>query len=411
VDANPGAGLRLLTFTTLYPNTAQPTHGVFVENRLRHLVETGLVRSTVLAPVPFFPSGHQRFGAWARYARVPASECRHGLAIYHPRWLSIPRFGMSVAPALLFASAVPVMRALQRRGRRFDAIDAHYLYPDGIAAVQLGRAFGVPVIVTARGSDVTELPNHTVPRRWITWALAQADALIGVSAALSARLVALGADPAKVTTLRNGVDTSLFTPPVDRVATRAALGLHGPTLLSVGHLITRKGHDRVIAALMDLPENVVLLIAGEGPLQAELERQAARLGLAARVRFLGSIPHECLAAVYGAADVLVLASSREGWANVLLEAMASGTPVVASPIPGNDEVVASSDAGHLAPANTPAGIASAVMALLADPPSRAATRAYAERFGWDETSRGQIEVFQRVLRVRSANGATFGQVA
>ncbi len=411
MDGGRGAALRLLTFTTLYPNAAQPNHGVFVENRLRHLVGTGLVRSTVLAPVPFFPSSHERFGGWARYARVPTTECRHGLAIHHPRWLSIPRLGMSAAPALLLASAVPALRALQRQGRTFDAIDAHYLYPDGIAAIQLGRAFGLPVIVTARGSDVTELPDHIIPRRWITWALAQADALVGVSAALSARLVALGADPAKVCTLRNGVDTSLFVPPVDRIATRAALGLRGPTLLSVGHLITRKGHDRAIAALTDLPQNVGLLIAGEGPLRADLEQHAIRLGVAARVRFLGAIPHECLPTVYGAADVLVLASSREGWANVLLEAMASGTPVIASPIPGNDEVVASPEAGLLALANTPPEIASAVLKLLADPPPRAATRAYAERFGWDETSRGQIEVFRRVLQVRSANGVTFGQVA
>ena len=304
---------------------------------------------------------------------------------------------MSLAPLLMYAAALPVLRRLLAAGLAVDAIDAHYLYPDGVAAVRLGRTLGLPVVVTARGSDVTQFPDYAGPRRMIRWAIRRADALIAVSAALGARLVELGAEPARVTVLRNGVDLAQFRPPPERDAARTALGIAGPTLLSVGHLIPRKGHDRVITALTRLPEPVRLLIAGDGPLAGELRALAARLGVAGRVRFLGTVPHAGLAAVYGAADALVLASSREGWANVLLEAMACGTPVVASPIPGNDEVVAAPAAGLIAAENTPAGLAAAVSALLAAPPTRAATRAYAEAFGWDETSAGQLAVFRRVL--------------
>jgi glycosyltransferase involved in cell wall biosynthesis len=166
----------------------------------------------------------------------------------------------------------------------------------------------------------------------------------------------------------------------------------GSILATVGHLIERKGHDLVIEALPALP-GATLLVAGDGPERASLERRAGRLGVAGRVRFLGRIDHDRLRQVYNAADILVLASSREGWANVLLEAMACGTPVVASDIWGTPEVVADPAAGLLMAARAPAALADAVRRLLARPPTRAATRHYAEGFDWQATTAGQIELF------------------
>ncbi len=385
--------VRLLTFTTLFPNAARPNHGIFVENRLRHLLATGQATARVLAPVPWFPSRAAIFGDWARHAGVPRHEQRHGIAIDHPRYPVIPRLGMSLAPFLLAAASRRALRGFDMPA--FDLIDAHYLYPDGVAAIRLGAALGLPVVITARGSDVTQLPDHAIPRRLIQDAIGRAAALIAVSAALKQRLIELGAAPEQVTVLRNGVDTQAFRP-VDRAAARAALGVSGTVLVSVGALIPRKGHDRTIAALAQLP-GATLLIAGDGPERARLAAQAAALGVADRVRLLGPIAHAELPACYAAADVSVLASAREGWANVLLESMACGTPVVASNIPGNPEVVQERPAGLIAPDNTPAGIAAGVRDLLADPPDRAATRAYAERFGWEETSRGQLTLFRHVL--------------
>ena len=349
----------------------------------------------MLAPVPFFPFRGERFGAWGRFARIPSREERHGLVIHHPRYPVIPRIGMSVAPLLLYLASRRALARLVAAGLAFDLIDAHYVYPDGVVAVWLGRHFGKPVVITARGSDLTELPNYAVPRRFIRAALARADGLIGVSSALRERLIELGADPSRTVTLRNGVDTVAFQP-VDRAAARAALGLTRPTLISVGSLIERKGHRLTIEAMLELPD-FELLIVGEGPERATLEMQIARLGLGARVRLLGGRPHAELPNYYGAADAMVLASSREGWANVLLESMACGTPVVASNIPGNPEVVQEWAAGLVIEANTPAGIAAGVRRLFAGPPSRAATRTYAERFSWDETSAGQLALFRRVV--------------
>jgi teichuronic acid biosynthesis glycosyltransferase TuaC len=391
--------LRLLTFSTLFPNAARPNHGVFVENRLRHLVASGAATSTVIAPVPWFPSAAPRFGDWGRHARAPRAEERNGLAVLHPRYPVLPRIGMTLAPWLLFRALLPVLRAMHARDP-VDAIDAHYLYPDGVAAVWLGRQLGVPVVVTARGTDVTLIPRYALPRRLIRGAIRDAAALIAVSAALKQGLVELGATPEKVTVLRNGVDTTLFRPPVDREAARRTLGLSKPTLLSVGLLIERKGHHHTIAAMRQLPE-FELLIVGEGPEQARLAGLVERYGLGETVRLLGPRPHGDLPLLYGAADALVLASSREGWANVLLEAMACGTPVVASNIPGNPEVVRQAAAGVIAAANTPDGFAAAVRRLFAAPPTRAATRAYAEQFGWEETTAGQLAVFRKVQMRRT----------
>ncbi|WAC75939.1 glycosyltransferase family 4 protein [Roseateles sp. SL47] len=392
--------MKLLTFSTLYPSAQMPSHGIFVETRLRHLVGSGQVTSRVVAPVPWFPFKAERFGEYARFATTPKDEMRHGLAVSHPRFIRLPKVGMSSAPYTLAWTALRAARALQRAGEDFDLIDAHYFYPDGVAAAMVAKALGKPLVITARGTDINLIPAYSFPRKLILRAAAQADAMVTVCAALKDELVHLGADAAKIHVLRNGVDLTLFHPG-GRDAARTALGLAPGrfTLASVGHLIERKGHELVIAALAELPD-VDLLIAGAGPEEAALRRRAAELGVTDRVRFLGPLPQSRLREVYVGADALVLASSREGWANVLLEAMACGTPVAASNVWGTPEVVASPEAGELMLQRTAAGVAAAVRALRAAPRDRTATRRYAEQFSWEATTQGQIDLFQRVLAAR-----------
>ena len=325
---------------------------------------------------------------------------RHGQRVLHPRYVALPRIGMYTGPWALLRAGRAALAQLLAEGARFDAIDAHYLYPDGVAAAWLARETGLPVVITARGSDISQLPNFALPRQLIGAALREADALIAVSAGLAEGLIALGAAPGKVTVLRNGVDLAAFAPPTDRAALRAELGLSGPVILSVGHLIERKAHHHVIGALADLP-GASLLIAGEGPERRALVALAERLGVAERVHMLGARPHAELAKLYGAADALVLASTREGWANVMLEAMACGTPVVAGPAWGSREAISAPEAGLVLDEVGPGPIATALRRLLANPPARRATRAHAERFDWDETTRGQAELFGQVLAGRS----------
>ena len=398
--ALPRVGVpRILTFTTLYPNSVAPSHGVFVENRLRHLVSSGRVSARVVAPLPWFPSSAPIFGRYGSYAKAARHQERFGLAIEYPRYPVVPKLGMILAPLLLFMAALPVLRRL-RDEQDFDLIDAHYFYPDGVAAAMLGRALGKPVVITARGTDINLIPQHALPRRMIAWAADQAAGMVTVSEALRREMIALGLPAHRIRTLRNGVDLAMFQPTA-RDETRARLGLTGPTLLSVGHLIERKGHHLAIEALTKLP-TYTLLIAGDGPERAKLEAQATSLGVAARAKFLGSVAHHELKQIYSAADALVLASSREGWPNVLLEAMACGTPVVASNVWGAPELVCDPAAGVLMPSRSTDGVVAGIDALFAALPARDATRRFAERYSWDETTAGQLQLFDEVLALHRA---------
>lgn len=395
--------MKLLTFSTLFPNTEQPNHGIFVETRLRYLLASGKAESRVVAPVAWFPFKHPRFGTYARNARVPAAEVRHGIDVQHPRYLLLPKIGMELAPMMMAQSVKPAIGRIIDEGYDFDAIDAHYFYPDGVAAVMLGKYFNKPVVITARGTDINLIPQYKLARKMILWAASRASGIITVCNALKDEMVQLGVAASAITPLRNGVDLQRFQR-ADRAAARAKLGMTGFTLLSVGLLDQRKGHDVTIKALSMLPE-VHLMIAGSGPDRAKLEALAAQLGVADRVSFLGAVPQTELTGYYNAADALVLASSREGWANVLLESMACGTPVVASNVWGTPEVVTAPVAGVLMGERTPRGLADAVNQLRANYPSHAATRRYAEDFSWDDTTQGQLDLFSRIIGGHGSQGA------
>lgn len=374
------ARLRVLTFTTLYPNAEKPNHGVFVENRLRQTLARHDMAASVLAPVPFFPSTSDVFGSYAKFARVPERETRHGLLVHHPRYLSIPKIGMTVAPWLLYRGALAACRQLQFDRSTIDVIDAHYFYPDGVAAAMLSRALGLPFVVTARGTDLNVLPSFPRVRRQIVWAAEQAAALVTVSGALRERLTSLGVGRQNSIVLRNGVDLELFTPR-DRVQARKKFGVDGFTLVSVGNLVSLKGHELAIEAMAGLPD-CSLLIAGGGPLRDALQAKIEALGLARRVRLLGELPHSQLPELYAAGDVSVLMSEREGWANVLLEAMACGTPAIATRVGGNAEIITGPDAGMLLAERSVRALVEAVGAFRQRGEARAAVRAHAEKFGW-----------------------------
>lgn len=390
--------IRTLLFSTLYPSSTRAGHGIFVETRLRELLRTGEVETKVLAPVPWFPSTDARWGDHATMAATPARERHNGIDVLHPRYLVVPKVGMTVAPALLAAASIGPLRRLIREGFDFDVIDAHYFYPDGVAAAMLARLVGKPLAITARGSDLNLIPQHALPRRMIRWAARRADASIGVCAALVDVLRGWNIEPARLHVMRNGVDLERFRP-LPQAQARCELGQYGtPLVLSVGHLIERKGHHLVIDALQVLVarhSQAHLVIVGTGEERQQLERHARERGVHARVTFAGAVPNDQLARWYSAADVLVLASSREGWANVLLEAMACGTPVVATDIWGTPEVV-NSGVGALVRERSGVAIATAVQRQLDAPLDRTAVRVYAEGFGWEPTSRAQLSLFRRL---------------
>jgi glycosyltransferase involved in cell wall biosynthesis len=382
--------MRILTFTNLYPSTAQPRHGIFIEHRVRQLVASGEVSVRVIAPQPWVPAAGRLFGRYSALARVPATEIRDGVRVWYPRFFAVPKLTSWINPLLMALSVLPLARRLQRESD-FDLIDAHFFYPDGAAAVLLGLWLGKPVAVTARGTDINIFPDYAVPRRWIRWVARRASALITVSASLRDALMRLGVARERVSVLRNGVDLELFTP-VDRDTARDELRLDGPVMISVGHLIPDKGHQFVIEALPQLP-GTSLLIAGDGPMRAQLEALAVRLGVVERIRWLGTLSQQQLARHYAAADITLLVSKIEGMPNVLLESLACGTPVVATNVGGNGEIVNARVAGMLIDERSAAAVAGAVGKLLQAKHDRSAVRRHAEQFGWAPTTQGLLNLF------------------
>ncbi len=295
---------------------------------------------------------------------------------------------------------LPLLRRQIADGQDFELVDAHYFYPDGVAAVMLGQALRRPVVVTARGSDLNIIASHPIPRGWIRWAARRAAGLVTVSSGLKRRLVALGAPAPRVRVLRNGVDLCRFRP-VDRQSLRRSLRLFGPILLAVGDLVPLKRHRLLVEALVELP-GVNLVIVGEGPAKGAIAALARRHNLADRVHLLGELPQDRLPEIYSAADLLLLPSEHEGWPNVLLESMACGTPVVVSNIDGVADIVRAPEAGRILDPTTPATIATAVREFLVTPPARADTCRWARRFDWQSTTRGQIALFREICRERAA---------
>lgn len=406
---NARSPVRTLLFSTLFPSSARPGHGIFVEARLRELLKSGQVETKVVAPVPWFFSTAPRFGEYARMAGTPGRETHNGVDVLHPRYLLLPKVGMTLAPFMLALGALPAVRTLLDEGFDFDVIDAHYYYPDGVAAAMLARHFGKPFVVTARGTDLNLIPQYTLPRKMMQWAAKQATVSIGVCSALVDVLREWHIDEDRLRVMRNGVDLVRFAP-MHPAEARATLGLSGaPLLLSVGHLIERKGHRFAIEALAKLlatHHDARLVIIGEGEERKALSDLCEGLGVSSQVKFTGALPNAELFKWYSAADALILASSREGWANVLLESMACGTPVVATRIWGTPEVVASDVAGRLVDRRDGSAFADAVLSLLQNYPDRSRVRAYAEQFSWQNTTDAQIAMFQRIAgRVASTTNA------
>ena len=398
--------MKILTISSLYPNNRDPKHGIFVETRLKHLrKDYPQVSAVVIAPVPWFPFSNERFGEYSKFAGVVDSETRDGVEVYHPKYLVIPKLGMHLTPWLMARSIRKCIKRLIAEGHTFDLIDGHYFYPDGVAIAKVAAEFSIPFTCTARGTDINLIPQYPVARQRILDVFAKAKHLMAVCKALAEEMIALGAPKSKVTVLRNGVDLELFKASDDeqkqQFRKQLPVPTSGPLLLSVGWLIERKGHYLVIAALAELPD-AQLVIAGNGPDLAELQQLAQKLGVSERVHFTGALAQNQLSQYYQAADALILASSREGWANVLLEAMASGTAVVATNIWGTPEVVAAPEAGILVE-RTSKDIANGVRTLLAALPNRASTRRYAEQFTWKQTSSGQFEIFSQIIKTQSMN--------
>jgi teichuronic acid biosynthesis glycosyltransferase TuaC len=391
--------MHVLTFTTLFPNSRQPFHAPFVRTRMENFIRLHGFRWSVVAPVPWFP--RLPFRTSARYdamARVPALEEDRGYPVYHPRYLVTPRYGMRWYGAWMAAGARATVEEIHAR-HPVDLIDGHYVYPDGAAAVALGAELGIPVVLSARGTDLNVFPDIRPVRPLMIDSLERCRTLICVSRDLKAKALALGMPEGKIHVIGNGIDAEKFQPG-DRAAARAALGLPAaaPIFLSVGNLIEGKGFHIAIEALAGLArKDALLYVAGQGPMRARLEAQAAALGIADRVKLLGPVPNAALPEWYRAADVFLLPTAREGWPNVVTEAQACGLPAVATRVSGLPDIVTDSSLGLLVDDRGVAAFRATMDAALATRWDRARIAQAGRARTWEKVSEELLGVFTEAV--------------
>lgn len=392
--------LRVLSLSTVFPRPAEPAHGIFVARRLESLSRLAEVR--VIAPVPVFEYG-KGFRERSKPGEVPAARQMGAIPVLHPRWIYPPAGGVLNA-CWLAARLLPILHSLAR-AHPFDLIDAHFGYPDGIAASILAAAMGVPFTITLRGNE-TMHTQHAFLRGAMARAVCRASRVITVSEPLREFAISLGAAPERVRTIPNGVDAATFAPQNGAQA-REKYGIAPDEkfVLCAGALIERKGHHFAIRALAEVlrrRSDVRLVIAGgagrEGFYESRLRDEVRALGLEGRVKFAGPVPPAELAGLMSAADVFCLASLREGWPNVVHEALACGCPVIASKVGGVPEMIPDGESGTIIPCRDQQALNAALQAALDRTWNRAAISEKARERSWEQVA---AEVFTELEQVRA----------
>jgi glycosyltransferase involved in cell wall biosynthesis len=398
--------LSILTFTSLFPNSIDPTHGVFIEQRMKHVAALGH-KVTVVAPVPLAPPG-------SAFAKVPRFEQIDGIDIYHSRYPLVPKVSMPFHGTLMRVGARGLVHHLHHE-KRFDLVDAHYVYPDGFAGVKLANLLGLPSVVSARGSDINLFTTFATIRPQIQWTLQNAAATIAVSDGLKQKMLELGIEESKIQVIGNGVDAGNFRPQ-DRAESRRKLGIPpaAQVLVCVAGLVETKGHAILLEAVASLQSNrpdLRLYCIGKGKLLQQLTEKASSLGLtgngfAGNVTFTGSLPHDDLPYWFSAADLSCLISSREGCPNAVAESLACGCPVVGSDIPGISELVSNQWLGILT-SREPSAVAAAIDQALATSWDRQKVAAAMQNRTWKNVAQEVEAVFYRALGSPKVKGVPF----
>jgi len=379
--------VRLLIVTNQFPFPGETSRGTFNANQFLELPAD--IDVHVVVPVPF-RQWRRSYGAvhdWGRcrvrylpfYYPPGFAQGWHGDAYYLSLLIGARRWLSDVDPEVVLGS---------------------FLYPDGYAAARLAAAMHVPLVLKAHGSDVNQKSAAPALRRGIGRALGQAAAVVVVSAALRQQLELLGTSRDKIKVVYNGVNTAAFSPQ-DRAACRAQLGLPeaGRLALFAGNLKADKGAVDAVHAICRLNADGVparLVIVGDGAAATEMRRVVEQCGAQDLLLWQGRRPHRELATFMNAVDVLVLPSHAEGVPNVVLEALACGTPVVATAVGGIPEVLYEA-AGALVPARDITALAHAMGEVFNRPFDRAAIRAQVAHLSWPGSAAQLADVLRSAV--------------
>jgi len=384
--------MRILTFTSLFPNRMNPDFGIFIFNRTSHLAKREGNVVEVVAPVPYFPN-FLKWTARGSVVSIPPTEQIGNLQVHHPRYLLVPKVSMPLHGLLMYAGCMSYVKRLHQKCR-FDCIDAHYVFPDGLAAVLIGSSLGIPVVVSARGTDIHTFQGFTTVRPQICWALRHAAGVIAVSDSLARMVRDLEPGLKDAQTIGNGVDGHRFFPE-DQQTAREKLGLdlQDKIIVSVAALKYVKGPDLLVRAAALLKESFAggkVLFVGVGPELESLQQLAEQLDCADICQFVGPVPNDQLRTYFSAANVSCLASRREGWPNVILESLACGTPVVATAVGAVPQLLADRELGAIVDP-TPEAIHAGLSRALQQEWNPETLSAFAQGHTWENVA-ARVEV-------------------
>ena len=400
--------MRIAFVTTFFPNAAEPHRAIFIRNLA--VAVSSRADLAVVSPVPWAPRFPQR-PRWTRLRSVPRERLDIFGPVLHPRFLPIP--GVGAANGISYG--LGILGALSRvKMRGVDLLHVHCAFPDAAGVAIAAGALGLPYVMTAHGSDINVYSKALAIRPQIRFAMRRARAVIGVSRPIVAEIRRLLPNP-HTPVLQvpcAGVNRDVFSPR-DPHEARAALGVsqEGRLIVFAGQLVPIKGLGTLVEAwarLRDrgrLASRDRLAIVGEGPLRADLEQKARAAHVSESVTFVGEIEQRALSDWLAAATVFCLPSRNEGTPNVIVEALASGRPVVASAVGGIPDLIAEGVNGFLTPALDPEKLADSLERALAADWSSTRIAATAAEYGWDRIAERNVRVYEQALNARSGEAA------
>jgi len=392
--------MEVLTITSLFPNNKMPDFGNFIFKRMKAF-SNQINNVTVIAPVPYLPYFIKN-RKWESYKEVKKYEIREGIEVYHPRYPFFPKISMPLHGLFMWLGIQKLAATLCRR-KKIDIIDGHFIYPDGLAAVLTAKTLKMPVVLSARGSDINGYKKLKTIKPLIQYALKGSDKIISVCEGLKADMVEMGIKGEMIKVIPNGIDVRKFAVlGREKMRIKLEIPVGAKIILSVGGLIKRKGFDLLITAfskVIQKDKDLRLYIIGEGPERSSLQKIIDNYRLEKTVRLVGHVPNDDLASWYSAADVFCLTSSREGWANVLMESLACGTPVVATNVYGAPEIVTNSNVGILVERSIESVAKGLVDALGKNWDSRIIRR-HVEKRTWNVVANEVEEVFKNVISIK-----------
>jgi len=385
---------KVLIITNLFADPFGPTRATFNQQQFGRLSEQMDV--TVMVPVSWVPFIKNPRAYW-RLKRE--TQARWPNADYVIFWY-VPGVARGLHSVFLFLSLL-LQRFPTLFLKRWDCMLGSWGFPDAVTTMALGKLTRTPVVVKVHGSDINVFTLKWLHRVQIRWALNQARAVVSVSKALAARMAEIGVRQGHTTVLYNGVDPARFHP-VDKAAARAeqGFGIDDEVILFIGNILVTKGCGELMTAFCQIAARrpkAQLVFVGDGPMKKPLLAQAQACGLHERVHFPGRVAHAKLAPWFSSATVFCLPSYAEGVPNVVLEAMACGTPVVATDVGGIGEILPEF-AGMLVPSHNAQALEAALDKALNTRWDRDRTVAYTLAFDWTQNVNTLKEILQGAMK-------------